>query len=89
MNMCSMNNSQPDLHSHRSGYNVTRSQVLGRRRVSLHEALPLGIPQNASLTSAALRHETSSPVDARRVELDELGVLDRNSSSERHSNTVT
>ena len=78
-----------DLHRHRTRHHVTTRQVLRRRRVALHEALALAVAQHAALATAALRHQTAHAVDARRVELHELGVLQRNARAQRHRRTVS
>ena len=57
------------------GHHVARRQVLDRRRVALHEALVLGVAQDAALAAGRLRQEDAELVDAGRVELEELHVL--------------
>src|SRR5208282_3333233 len=62
----------PYLHGHRAADDVARGEVLGRGGVALHEALAGGIDEIAALAARALSDQAARPVDAGRVELDEL-----------------
>mmetsp|Transcript_6941 Transcript_6941/g.20278 ORF Transcript_6941/g.20278 Transcript_6941/m.20278 type:complete len:380 (-) Transcript_6941:808-1947(-) len=66
-----------NLHGHGAADDVARGEVLGARRVALHEALAFAVAQDAALAAAALRHQAARAVDARWVELHELRVLVR------------
>ena len=77
-----------DLDRHRARDDVARREVLGGRRVALHEALALGVEQNASLAARALGDQAAGAVDAGRVELHELDVLLRNAGARRHGVAV-
>lgn len=61
-----------DLHRHGSADYISRSQILSRRGVAGHEALSQAIPEDSSLSSAALGHEATSSIDAGGVELHKL-----------------
>lgn len=78
-----------DLHGHRTGHDITRGQVLGGGGVALHEALTLGVSQDTSLSSATLSNQASCSIDTSGVELNELGILDREASTQNHRVTVT
>lgn len=53
----------PDLHGHGARHNVSGGQVLGAGGVPLHEALALGVAQDATLASAALGDQAARAVD--------------------------
>ena len=78
-----------DLKGHRAGDNITRSQILGIWCVSLHESLTFAVSQDSTFTTAALSHEATGTIDASGMELDELGVLNGETSSGKHATTVT
>ena len=78
-----------DLHGHGARDDVARGEVLGRRRVPLHEALALGVAQDAALAAAALGDQAARAVNARGVELHELGVFQRQPRAQRHGDAVT
>ena len=54
-----------------------------------HKSLSLRVSQYAALSSTALSDQTTSAVDACRVELHELGVLQGDAGPERHCVTVS
>jgi hypothetical protein len=66
-----------DLLPDRAGDHVARSEVLDGRRVALHEALAVLVAEDAALASRALGQQDAELVDAGRVELEELHVLER------------
>ena len=78
----------PDLHRHRAADHVARREILGGRRVALHEPLAVRIAQDAPLPAAPLGDQAPGAVDARRVELDELGVLRGQARAQRHGVAV-
>mmetsp|Transcript_10263 Transcript_10263/g.18859 ORF Transcript_10263/g.18859 Transcript_10263/m.18859 type:complete len:218 (-) Transcript_10263:692-1345(-) len=78
-----------DLESHCTGNHVTRSQVLGGRSVTLHEALTLRVTEDSSFATAAFSDEAASTVDTSGVELNKLGVLDGEASAKCHCVSVT
>ena len=78
-----------DLHGHGTRDNVTRSKILGGRGVTLHESLTLGVEEVTTLTTRTLGDQTSSAVDTSRVELNELQILVRKTSTGDHGHTVT
>ena len=78
-----------DLHGHRPGNDISRGQILSGRCITLHESLAVLVAENSTFTAAALSHQAPSAVDAGRVELDELGVLDGEAGSGDHTATIT
>ena len=54
---------------------VARGQVLDGGGVALHERLAVGVAQDAALAPGRLRQQHPQPVQAGRVELEELHVL--------------
>ena len=77
-----------DLDGHRARDHVARGEILGGRRIALHEALALGIDEIAALAARAFGDEAARAVDAGRVELDELHVLQRQAGAQRHRAAV-
>ncbi len=77
-----------DLDGHRTADHVARRQVLGIRRIALHEALALGVPEDAALAAHALGDQAARPVDAGRVKLHELHVLQRQPGAQHHAAAV-
>src|SRR5205823_10941131 len=65
-------------------HDVSRGEILGGRRVALHEALALGIDQIPALAPRALGDQAARAVDAGRMELNELHVLKRQSGAQHH-----
>mmetsp|Transcript_18145 Transcript_18145/g.53028 ORF Transcript_18145/g.53028 Transcript_18145/m.53028 type:complete len:423 (-) Transcript_18145:356-1624(-) len=78
-----------NLHGHGAGDHVPRGEVLGRRRVALHEPLPLRVPQDTTLSAASLGYEAPSAVDARGVELHELRIFVGQASTHGHGIPVS
>ncbi len=66
-----------DLDGHRAADHVARGQILGVGRVALHEALALGVGEVAALAARAFGDQAARAVDAGRMELHELHVLQR------------
>ncbi len=66
-----------DLGRHAARDDVPRSEVLDRRRVALHESLALAVAQDRALTAGGFREQDAEPGQSRRVELEELHVLER------------
>ena len=77
-----------DLDGHRARDDVAGGEVLGGGRVTLHEALALGIDEIAAFAAGALGDQTARAVDAGRVELDELHVLQRQAGAQHHAAAV-
>jgi hypothetical protein len=78
-----------DLQSHGTGNNVTRGKILGGGSVTLHETLTLGVEQVTTLTTGTLGDQTTGTVDTSWVELNELQILVRKTSTSDHGHTVT
>eukprot|EP00754_Rhynchopus_humris_P011124 Rhum_TRINITY_DN14212_c1_g1::Rhum_TRINITY_DN14212_c1_g1_i1::g.73847::m.73847 len=77
-----------DLEGHGARDDVTRRQVLQRRRVTLHETLALRVDEQTALGAAALRHQHTRAVDAGGVELHELHVGEGQTRAGSHGQTV-
>ncbi len=77
-----------DLLVHRPRDDVARRQVLGVRRVALHEALAVAVEQDAALAAHALGDQHAGAGDAGRVELPELHVLQRDPGARGHAEPV-
>ena len=77
-----------DLDGHRARDHVARREVLGRRRVALHEALALGIGDIGAFAARAFGDQAAGAVDAGRVELHELHVLQRQAGAQHHGVAV-
>ena len=77
-----------DFDGHRARDHVARGEILGGRRIALHEALAFGIDQIAALAARAFGDEAARAVDAGRMELDELHVLQRQAGAQRHGAAV-
>ncbi len=69
-------------------HHVARRQLHLARRVALHEPLAAGVLQVPALTAAGFRHQDAVRDQARRVELQELHVLEREASAVRHRHPV-
>ncbi len=78
-----------DLVGHGTGNDVTRCEVLDGGCVTLHEALTIGVTQDATLATSRLGHQNAQACQAGRVELDELHVLQRQTRTERDGHAVT
>ena len=64
-----------NFDGHRTTDNVARRQVLGVRRVALHEALAVRIGQVATLAAHAFGDQAAGAINAGRMKLHELHVL--------------
>ena len=67
---------------------VARREVLHARRVALHEALAVAVAQDAAFAAHAFGDQAAGAVDAGRVELHELHVLQRQAGAQRHAAAV-
>ena len=77
-----------DLDGHRARDHVARGEVLGRRRIALHEALAFGIDEIAAFAARAFGDQAAGAVDAGRMELHELHVLQRQAGAQHHGVAV-
>ncbi len=77
-----------DLDGHRARDDIARGEILGVRRVALHEALALRVGDVAALAARALGDQHAGAVDAGRVELHELHVLQRQAGAQHHGVAV-
>lgn len=78
-----------DLHGHGAGDDVTGSEILGGRSITLHETLTLGVEEVTTLTTSTLGDQAAGAVDTSRVELDELEILVGETGTGNHGGTVT
>ena len=67
----------PDLLVHRPADHVARRQLHQLGRVALHEPLAQVVEERAALAAGRLRQQDADAHDPRRVELEELHVLER------------
>src|SRR5208337_4550474 len=77
-----------NLYGHGAADDVARCEVLGVRGVALHEALAGRIDEIAALAAGALGDQAARAVDAGRVELNELHVLQRQPRAQNHGVAV-
>src|ERR1700719_1917349 len=77
-----------DLDRHGAGDHVARRKIFGRRRIALHEALAFGIRQIAALAAGSLGDQAAGAVNAGRMTLDELHVLQWQSGAQCHGIAV-
>ena len=73
-----------DLDRHRARDDVARGKVLGGGRVALHEALAFGIGEVAAFAARAFGDQAAGRIDAGRMELHELHVLERQAGAQHH-----
>src|SRR6516164_7345651 len=73
-----------DLNRHRPADDVARGEILGMRRITLHEALAFAVGQIAALTARPLGDQAACPVNAGGVKLDELHVLQWQPGAQYH-----
>src|SRR5690606_14126169 len=78
-----------NLFDHRAGNHVATSQVFGIGRVTLHEALAMGVDQVTTLTAAAFGNQYTSAGNTGRVELPHFDVLHRHAGTQGHAHAVT
>ncbi len=78
-----------DLHGHGAGDDVAAGKILGRRGVALHEALALGVGEIAAFTTRSLGDQAAGAIDAGRVELNELHILQGKTGAQHHGIAVT
>ena len=77
-----------DFDRHGARDHVARGEILGRRRIALHEALAFGIDQIAAFAARAFGDQAAGAVDAGRMELHEFHVLQRQAGAQHHGVAV-
>ena len=77
-----------DLDGHGARDHVARGQVLGVRRIALHEALALAVGEVGALAARTLGDQHACAVDAGGVELHELHVFQRQAGAQHHGVAV-
>ena len=77
-----------DFLDHRARNDVTTSQVLRVRSITLHETLAVLVDQVATFTTATFGYQHAGTGDAGRVELPHLDVLNWYACTQRHAHTV-
>src|SRR5690606_15908676 len=78
-----------NLDGHRTRHYVARGEVLVVRGVALHEALTIAVAQDAAFAAHALGDQAAGAVDAGRMELHELHVLQRQAGAGHQAAAVT
>ncbi len=77
-----------DFDGHGAGDDVARGEILGRRRIALHEALARGIDQIGAFAARAFGDQHAGAVNAGRMELHEFHVLERQAGAQHHGIAV-
>src|SRR5690606_30714616 len=77
-----------DLEVHRAADHVAGRQVLDGRSVALHEALAVGVAQDAALAACAFGEQHTDLVESRRMELVELRVFHRDAAAPSDAHEV-
>ena len=77
-----------DFHGDRARDHVARREILHRWRIALHEALALAIGEIAAFAARALGDEAARAINAGRMELHELHVLQRQAGAQHHGVAV-
>ena len=78
----------PDLGVDGTGHHVARREILDGGGVALHEPLAVLVTEDAALTARGLGEQDAHLPDARRVELVELHVLERQPAPEDETHAV-
>ncbi len=78
-----------DFLDHGTCHNVTTGKVLGVRSIALHETLAVLVDQVTAFTAATFSDQYTCAGNAGRVELPHFDVLNRNTGTQRHADTVT
>ncbi len=73
-----------DLDGHGAADHVAAGEILGIRRIALHEALALRVGEIAALAARAFGDQAAGTIDAARMKLRELHVLQRQAGPQRH-----
>jgi len=77
-----------NLDGHRTAHDIPRSQILGVGGIAFHEPLAVGIRQVPALAAAALGDQATRAVDAGRMKLHELHVLQRQPGAQHHAAAI-
>ncbi len=77
------------LIGHGPGDDIARGQVLNRGGVAFHEPFALGIAEDSALTARRFGEEDTQTGQTRRVELEKLHVLERNTAAVGNTHAVT
>src|SRR3546814_20442887 len=77
-----------NVERHRAADYLALGQILHVRRVTRHEALALGIGEIATLAARAFGDQAAVTIDAGRMKLHELHILQRDASAQRHAVAV-
>ena len=78
-----------NLDGHGAADDIARSEVLGIRRIALHEALAGRVREVAALAARALGDQATGAIDAGRMELHEFHVLQRQPRAQHHAAAVS
>ncbi len=77
-----------DFDRHRARHDIARGKILVMRRVAFHETLAIRVTQNAAFAAHAFSDQTTRAVDAGRVELHELHILQGESRTRKQSAAI-
>jgi hypothetical protein len=77
-----------DLGGHGARNHVARGEILGIRRIALHEPLAVRVAQDAALAAHAFGDQHAGTGDAGRVELPELHVFEGDAGTRRHADAI-
>jgi len=77
-----------DLDGNGARHHIAPGQILGMRRVALHEALAVLVQEIAALAAHAFGDEAADAGDAGGMELPELHVLQRQPGAQHHAEAV-
>src|ERR1700746_2135322 len=77
-----------DFDLDRPADDVACAEIFGVWRIALHEALALGICQIPAFAARALGDQASCAIDAGRMKLDELHILQWESRAQGHCISV-
>ena len=77
-----------DFDGHRSADNVTRREIFRIGRVAFHETFAIGIGEVTTLAAHTFGNQAACAVDAGRMKLHELHVLNRQAGAHHHRAAV-
>src|ERR1700730_11932250 len=73
-----------NFYGHRPADNVASGQILGGRRIALHEPLALAIGEIAALAARSFGDQNAGAINARRMKLSEFHVLEWQARAQDH-----
>lgn len=73
---------------HRSGYDITRSQILGSRGIALHKSFAFCVEQVSTFTARSFGDQAAGAVNAGWMELNKFQILEGETSTSDHGIAV-